>query len=79
MPAVPGLLALVSMAFCPKMELRINNRRSRYTGALCGLGMDPLYEASIYQDHDVEIVFDTEMTDEDIDEVIYQLPCCQLC
>ena len=39
MPALDGLLSLMSLVFCPKSELRSDKKR--YTGALCGLGTDP--------------------------------------
>jgi ATP-dependent RNA helicase TDRD9 len=66
MPPVPGLLALMAMTFTPKMELRTDTHQSRYTGVLCGLGMDPENSSAVYQDHDVEIVFDTQIDDDDI-------------
>jgi len=70
MPAIPGAIALMSMVFAPKIELRVDRYQTRYTGVLCGLGMDPDFKAAIYQDHDVEIVFDTAFDDSDIFKVI---------
>jgi ATP-dependent RNA helicase TDRD9 len=71
MPPVPGLLALMAMIFSPKMELRTDRERRRYTGVLCGLGTDPRNpnSVSVYQDHDVEIAFDMEFGDADIRKV----------
>jgi len=70
MPSVPGLLPLLSMLFAPKVELRVDVRQTRYTGVLCGLGTAPGEpDLPIYPDHDVEIVFDTNFDDEDIDNV----------
>jgi len=73
MPSVPGLLPLLAMLFAPKIELRVDLRQTKYTGVLCGLGTAPNEpDLPIYPDHDVEIVFDTNIDDEDIDLVRYK-------
>lgn len=70
MPSVPGLLSLMAMLFAPKIELRIDVRQTKYTGVLCGLGSAPHEpDLPIYPDHDVEIIFDTVIDDDDIDSV----------
>jgi len=66
MPALPGLMSIMAMTFAPKIELRIDNYNTYYTGVLCGLGTDLNSDAAIYQDHDLEIIFDTEIVDSDI-------------
>jgi len=67
MPAIPGLAPLLAMIFAPTMELRTDMEITRYTGVLCGLGTSPQEpDMPIYPDHDLEIVFDTEFSDEDI-------------
>lgn len=71
MPATPGMMALMSLMFTPKAELRSNISKTRYTGALCGLGTDPNGHP-IYLDHDMEIVFDTEIDDKDIELVSFR-------
>lgn len=71
MPAIPGLIALMAMTFAPKMELRVDNRQSRYTGVICGLGVDPTRKTPVYPEHDMEILFDTEITNNDILDVSY--------
>jgi ATP-dependent RNA helicase TDRD9 len=76
MPSVPGLLALLSMLFAPRIELRVDIRQTKYTGVLCGLGTAPDEpDLPIYPDHDVEIVFDTNIDDEDIDMVRMIMLC----
>jgi len=66
MPAIPGMVGLITMLFCPKMELRVDENITSYTGVLSGLGLDPSTSMPVYPDHDVEVVFDTEFDNEDI-------------
>ncbi|XP_077997158.1 ATP-dependent RNA helicase TDRD9-like [Glandiceps talaboti] len=66
MPNIHGLPALVSMLFAPTIELRTDSRKSRYTGALCGLGIDPDTYGPALPDHDMEITFDVSITADDI-------------
>ncbi|XP_067013969.2 probable ATP-dependent RNA helicase spindle-E [Anabrus simplex] len=66
MPNIHGLPALISLIFAPTIELRVNDTRSHYTGALCGLGVDPETGHALLPDHDMEITFDTEITLDDI-------------
>ena len=73
MPAVPGVLALMSLVFAPRAELRCDPRMQRYTGVLCGLGVDPELKEPIYMDHDLEVVFDTHIDDKDIELVSFSL------
>ncbi|ODN04338.1 putative ATP-dependent RNA helicase TDRD9 [Orchesella cincta] len=68
MAPVPGILSLVSMIFAPKVELRVDPQLSRYTGVLCGCGVTPTNrDLPVHPDNDMEIVFDTEIDDDDID------------
>lgn len=48
---------------------RTDKEKNSYTGALCGLGFDPRTGEAMYQDHDVEIEFDIEITLKDICDV----------
>ncbi|XP_011646835.1 LOW QUALITY PROTEIN: probable ATP-dependent RNA helicase spindle-E, partial [Pogonomyrmex barbatus] len=67
LPNIPGLAALLTLIFTPRMELRCNSRRTYYTGALCGLGpIDNCNKRAIFPDHDIEIQFDIEITMDDI-------------
>ena len=45
---------------------RTNQFKKMYTGALCGLGWDPETGESALQDHDMEITFDTQLTNDDL-------------
>ena len=40
MPAIPGLAALMALLFAQQAELRVDNKKTCYTGVLCGLGWD---------------------------------------
>ncbi len=69
MPPIPGLTGLFAMLFCPKVEFRVNDNCTAYAGCLTGLGVNPTTGESAYPDHDMEIVFDTVIDNEDIDLV----------
>ncbi|CAL7951071.1 unnamed protein product [Xylocopa violacea] len=66
MPRIPGLIALTALIFTPRMELRRNSFGNYYTGALCGLGFDPVTKRSIFPEHDMEVLFDVEITIDDL-------------
>ncbi|XP_053191129.1 ATP-dependent RNA helicase TDRD9 [Scomber japonicus] len=69
MPDIPGLPALITMLFTPIMELRTNEERTCYTGALCGLGWNSQTQEGILPEHDVELAFDVKFDVEDITEI----------
>ncbi|KAF7662633.1 hypothetical protein LDENG_00231020, partial [Lucifuga dentata] len=81
MPDIPGLPALVMMLFTPVMELRTDEERTCYTGALCGLGWYTHNQEGILPDWDIELAFDIRFDVEDITEInalraaINQLVC----
>lgn len=58
----------LSLSLC-----RTDPYRRRYTGALCGLGYVESNSSSLFPDHDIEMIFDTEMTQEDIIKVYFTL------
>lgn len=65
LPNMHGLAALVCMLFAPTVEYRADDYYSRYTGALCGLGMNE-NKVSLFPANDMEITFDVEFTKEDL-------------
>nr|XP_046268052.1 ATP-dependent RNA helicase TDRD9 isoform X1 [Scatophagus argus] len=69
MPDIPGLPALVTMLFTPIMELRTNEERTCYTGALCGLGWKSQTQEGILPERDIELIFDVKIDVEDITEI----------
>ena len=48
---------------------RTDELKRQYTGAICGLGYDPSTGQSLYHEHDIEITFDTLITQDDLDKV----------
>ncbi|XP_036006659.1 ATP-dependent RNA helicase TDRD9 isoform X1 [Fundulus heteroclitus] len=69
LPDIPGLPALVMMLFTPVMELRTNEERSYYTGALFGLGFNGRTQEAILPENDIELQFDVKMDATDIIEI----------
>lgn len=66
LPNTPGLASLITLIFTPYMELRRSPLGTYYTGALCGLGYDPSTEKSLFPEHDIQIIFDIEITMNDL-------------
>ena len=48
---------------------RTDKRKTRLTGALCGLGWDDVNQGPMLPEHDIELTFDTKITTEDIKHV----------
>lgn len=66
LPNMPGLASLIALIFTPYMELRRSPLGTYYTGALCGLGYDSATGNGLYPEHDMEIIFDVEITKDDL-------------
>lgn len=66
LPTTPGLSSLITLIFTPYMELRRSPLGTYYTGALCGLGYNRTTEKSLFPEHDLEILFDVEITMNDL-------------
>ncbi|XP_056089120.1 ATP-dependent RNA helicase TDRD9 [Rhinichthys klamathensis goyatoka] len=69
MPHIHGFPSLVTMLFTPVMELRTNEERTCFTGALCGLGWNPISQEAMLPEHDIELAFDVKFDIEDITEI----------
>ncbi|XP_010877141.1 ATP-dependent RNA helicase TDRD9 isoform X2 [Esox lucius] len=69
MPHIHGLPALLTMLFSPVIELRTNEDRTSYTGALCGLGWNVHSREAVLPERDMELSFDVRFDVEDITEV----------
>ncbi|XP_039282200.1 ATP-dependent RNA helicase TDRD9 isoform X2 [Nilaparvata lugens] len=64
-----GMSALMCLLFSPVVELRTDEKFSRLTGAICGLGYDPQTKQSYFPEHDFEIAFDTVFTIKQIEQI----------
>ncbi|RXN17568.1 ATP-dependent RNA helicase TDRD9 [Labeo rohita] len=69
MPHIHGLPSIVTMLFTPVMELRTNEDRTCFTGALCGLGWNTVSQSAVLPEHDIELAFDVKFDIEDITEI----------
>uniref|UniRef100_A0A3Q3A8T5 ATP-dependent RNA helicase TDRD9 n=1 Tax=Kryptolebias marmoratus TaxID=37003 RepID=A0A3Q3A8T5_KRYMA len=69
LPNIPGLPGLMMMLFAPFMELRTNEERTCYSGALFGLGFNSQTKAAILPENDIELAFDVRFDVEDITEI----------
>uniref|UniRef100_A0AAR2J5Z4 RNA helicase n=1 Tax=Pygocentrus nattereri TaxID=42514 RepID=A0AAR2J5Z4_PYGNA len=74
MPLIHGLPALITMLFTPIMELRTDEERTCFSGALCGLGTNSNSQEAVLPEHDIELAFDVKFDVEDITEVSSTLP-----
>ncbi|XP_067938858.1 ATP-dependent RNA helicase TDRD9-like [Watersipora subatra] len=66
MPNIHGLPSLMCLLFAPSIQIRRDDQKNSYTGALCGLGQDPRTGGSAFPDHDIEMTFDTQIDVEDL-------------
>lgn len=48
----------------------VNEEKTCYTGALCGLGCNTQAQEGVLPDHDIELTFDVKFDVEDIIEVV---------
>ena len=57
--------------YCLSISLfhRTDKRKTRLTGALCGLGWDDTNHGPMLPEHDMEVTFDTKVTTENIKQV----------
>ena len=63
----------------PSMLRSTDEERTRYTGALCGLGWNSQTQEGILPEHDIELSFDVSFDVEDITEVKQLSPGRPLC
>lgn len=69
-PKIRGLVSLCLLSFSPEVEFRFDLKTKKYTGALCGLGLDRIRNRPLYTENDVEDVFEVEFSEKDIVYVI---------
>lgn len=72
LPDTPGFVSLIILIFTPYMELRRDPLGVHYTGAQCGLGYDCATGLSLFPEHDLQNIFDVEITMDDMKTVRMQ-------
>jgi len=81
LPARPGLGAIACMMFSPQVEMRMNKEKSRLIGFIAGMGPKTIWNKpvdlithierteALYPEHDLEVKFDVQITNEDINMI----------
>ncbi|XP_074032862.1 tudor domain containing 9 protein spindle E isoform X2 [Leptinotarsa decemlineata] len=69
MPNVPGLPTLLALLFCPTMKVKVTNDCTRVASVLCGLGCNQFTNKSFYPSHDLTLVCDTDLKEEEINKI----------
>jgi ATP-dependent RNA helicase TDRD9 len=64
MPKLAGLTSICCLLFSPTVEVRCDETGA-FTGAICGIGFDPLTKRSIHPDNDIELDFDVKIDEKD--------------
>lgn len=70
MPNIHGFTALVTMIFCPTMQIQRNSTYTKYVNILAGLGHDEHTFKPLYYEHDLILNLDAEFDTEDIQLVM---------
>lgn len=60
---------MVAAIFCPKLELKRDEIKSRYISLLTGLGCNRETSRPVFEEHDTVFSLDVEFTTQDISEV----------
>lgn len=76
LPTIRAFGPLMALIFCPTMEMKRNNEKTKYVTMRTGLGYDYWNEQPIFEEHDMIFNLDTEITVDDIKQVIILL--CKL-
>jgi len=78
LPSKPGLGALATMMFAPQVELRLNQKKSKITGFVAGLGPKTIWDKPLnqlkrsekthafYPEHDIEVKLDVSISNGDV-------------
>ncbi|KAL5273653.1 TDRD9 family protein [Megaselia abdita] len=69
MPNIHGFGALMALIFAPQIQIKRNTNKTKYTAVLCGLGFDEITGKSLYEEHDILMYLDMELTPKDIELV----------
>ncbi|XP_034488206.1 probable ATP-dependent RNA helicase spindle-E [Drosophila innubila] len=66
MPNIHGFGALMTMLFCPTMQIKCNKEHSKYVCLLAGLGYNPKTMEPYYEEHDMIVNLDVCILKDDI-------------
>ena len=65
--------ATSSLSFFVIYVFRVDPKKTRYIGAICGLGVDPHTKRAALPDNDIELPFDVKIDLEDILKVMIHI------
>lgn len=66
LPNIRGFGALVAMLFCPSMDLKRDEWKSRYISVRTGLGYNDDEQRPYFSEHDAIFPLDFELTEDDV-------------
>lgn len=65
LPPIRGIGPLIALMFCPTMELKRDETKTRYISFISGLGYNKKDKRPIFEEHDSIFHLDVELTHED--------------
>lgn len=69
MPNIHGFGALMTLLFCPTMQIKCNKTQTKYVAILAGLGCDEQTCNSLFSDHDIVLNLDVDILPDDLELV----------
>lgn len=69
MPNIHGFGALMTLLFCPTMQIKRNVNKTKYVCVLAGLGFDKETYKPLYEEHDIVLNLDADILKDDLELV----------
>lgn len=69
LPQIPGFAVILAMIFSPVVQLRRNEKKTKYVSILCGLGFDDRTRAPILAERDVSMDLDFDMNSQHLAQI----------
>lgn len=69
MPNIHGFGALMTLLFCPTMQIKCNKNQTKYVAILAGLGYDEFSHNSLFDNHDIVLNLDVDILPNDLELV----------
>ncbi|KAH8236403.1 hypothetical protein KR026_000850 [Drosophila bipectinata] len=66
MPNIHGFAPLMTMLFCPTMQIKCNKECTKYVSILAGLGFDKETMQPYFEEHDMVINLDVNLYEDDV-------------